>query len=175
MNKLGTLISTYNSFISDIKNLIDDITEIMENNNQIKFHYEVWSPRDRPAWSVKDNYTKIFTNTNEVFYIGIDLAKEEPYLLLSHILVTLSDCIVAEFTEYDTFVHIENNDIKKRELYPGIYEFTQNWGKCTYCKIDIMDIDSRELVYTEIKSIIQYLFDSSSELVVKNIIPINFV
>lgn len=169
MNTIKEIINDYNTLILDIKNLIKDISEIIEKDNRINFQYEGWLPRDRPAWSLKDTYSKIFTNSNSIFYLGIDLTNENPYLLLSYTSVCLEKCQINEFTEYDTFAHIYNQEIHKKEITTGVYSFNQDWGECIYSKINLLEIVSREVVSSDISSIIDFLFTQKNNITCKYI------
>jgi hypothetical protein len=169
MNTIKEIVNDYNTLILDIKNLIKDVSEIIEKDNRISFQYEGWLPRDRPAWSLKDTYSKKFTNSNSIFYLGIDLTNDNPYLLLFYISVCLENCRINELTEYDAFAYIDNQEIHKKEITTGVYSFKQEWGECIYSKINLLEIASREVVSTDLSSIIDFLFTQKNNIMCKDI------
>lgn len=156
MNEISNLIENYNRFITDLGLLNQDVGKIITTHN-LEWKYEFWAPRDRAAWSLKKTFTSKYSNKNEVFYLGFDLDNDLPYLLLER-MYDLINCTPDEFYDTHGFSYIFDSSITKKKDILGCYSFEQDWGKVKYAKINLIEITSQEIVTSEIKSIIDYLF-----------------
>lgn len=158
MNEIAELINNYNSFIEDLKKLNKDIIPYVEKYN-MNYLAAYWWPRDRPAWYNKKTMAAKYDSENEVFYVGYNLEDEIPYLLLERF-YDLNNCKPKDFNfDDDCFNHVNDSNIEKNIDENNVYNFQQDWGKCVYAKISLIEITSREIVKTEIKSVIDYLFN----------------
>ena len=158
MNEISKLINNYNSFIEDLGKLSNDIYELVIKHD-VEYIGEYWWPRERSSWCNKKTFACKYQNKNEVFYVGFNLDDESPYLLLER-MYELKDCKTSDFNwDNDSFDHINNSDIKKDCDDYNIHRFTTDWGKCIYAKINLLEITSNEIVKTEVKSVIDYLFN----------------
>lgn len=167
MNEISTLVKNYNSFIEDLGQLNQDIYEIVEKYG-VKRKYEFWFPRDRPAWSLKKTFASKYQNSKDVFYVGFNLEDDCPYLLLEK-MYDLKKCKPDDFTtDNDCFDHLLNVDISKEKDENNIGSFECDWGKYLYAKISLLEITSQDIVNTDIKSVIEYLF-TKKKLSLKNI------
>ena len=161
MNNVRKMVKQYNRFIDDLGMMNKDIYELLTNEFKLEYIAEYWSPRDRSAWSSKQRFNSWYKNGKMVIYVCIDLVADIPYLQLLKCDVNLKNCKTEEFSEHDGFYHIENTEIEKIEEPEYIYSFEQEWGKCYYCKIDIMSISSNETINTDIKKMIQNLINTN--------------
>ncbi|MBK8396195.1 MAG: hypothetical protein IPL26_13285 [Leptospiraceae bacterium] len=165
-NEIKTLVSTYNTFISDIVNLITDLHNLLQKDLNLKYNYEGWSPRDRYSWSSKERFYSLHElGNNTLFYIGIDLKSDVPYLLIYKIELNLQKAKMNEFGEYDSFTHIENSNKEKTEIYKYVYKFEKDWGINYFVKTDLLSISSSDIINNEIKSICKYLIDGKYDLI----------
>ncbi len=167
MNEISTLVKNYNSFIEDLSQLNQDISEIVQNYN-VEWKYEFWSPRDRPAWSLKKTFASKYQNKKEVFYVGFNLDDDCPYLLLEK-MYELKKYSPDDFTvDSDCFDHLLDPDIKKDRNENNIGFFECDWGKCIFAKISLMEITSQDIVNTDVKAVINYIF-KKGKMSLKNI------
>ncbi len=156
MNEISTLVKNYNSFIEDLSQLNQDLSEIVIKYG-VEWQYEYWCPRDNPHWSLKQTFYSKYQNTKEVFYVGFNLEDDCPYLLLER-MYDINNCKPEDFREHDCFGHLLNVDIPKNIDENNIGSFESDWGKCLYAKISLLEITSQDIVNTDIKSVIEYLF-----------------
>lgn len=166
MNEISNLVRNYNSFIEDLKQLNQDVYEIILKYD-VEWKYEFWSPRDRPFWSVKQTFASKYQNENEVFYVGFNLEEDYPYLLLER-MYELKECTPDEFYDNHCFEYVNDLKIKKNKDNFDCNTFECDWGKCILAKISLLEITSQEIVNTDIKSVIDYLF-KKNKLSLKNI------
>ena len=167
MNEISELISNYNSFIEDLKKLNKDIIPYVEEHN-MKYLAAYWWPRERTAWRNKKTLAAKYESQNEVFYVGFNLDDEIPYLLLERFYY-LKNFKPKDFNfDNDCFDHVFDSNIEKNVDDNNIYTFEQEWGKCIFVKVSLLEITSREIVKTDIKSLINYLFQKGN-LSLKNI------
>lgn len=167
MNEIAELINNYNSFIEDLKKLNKDIIPYVENYN-MKYLAAYWWPRERTAWCNKKTLAAKYENEKEAFYIGFNLDDEIPYLLLERF-YDLNNCKPKDFNfDDDCFNHVFDSNIEKNNDENNIYTFQQEWGKCIYARVSLLEITSREVVKTDIKSVIDFLFNKGN-LVLKSI------
>lgn len=160
MNELSELINNYNSFIEDLRKLNKDIRPFVEKHG-VKYLGEYWWPRERTAWYNKKTLATKYDNNEEVFYVGINIDDETPYLLLERMYDL--NCKTKEFNyDFDSFNHVNDSNIEKIIDENNIYSFKQDWGKCIYAKVSLLEITSREVVKTDIKSLIDYLFQKGN-------------
>ena len=110
---IPALIKNYNTFIEDLGQLNEDISEIVLKYN-IKWMYEFWGPyRDRPNWVVKKKFASKYQNKKEVFYVGFDLEDDCPYLLLER-MYDIKNYTPDDFTtDNDSFAHLLDPTIPK--------------------------------------------------------------
>lgn len=162
MNEIATLIKNYNTFIEDLGQLNEDISDIVLNYN-IEWKYEFWGPyRDRPNWVVKKKFASKYQNSTEVFYVGFDIEDDCPYLLLER-MYDLKACTPDGFdTDNHCFGYLLNVDIPKKIDENNIGTFECEWGKCIFAKVSLLEITSQDIVNTDIKAIIDYLFKRNS-------------
>lgn len=156
MNEIATLIRNYDSFMKDLGQLNKDIYEILKNYD-IEWQYEYWSPRDRYGWTVKKLFTSKYQNEKEVFYVGYNLENDCPYLLLEK-MYDLKNYTPGDFTDNDGFYHLLNSDIQKTKDENNIGFFESDWGKCIFAKISLLEITSQDIVNTDVKAVIDYIF-----------------
>jgi hypothetical protein len=171
MNNIGKMVKQYNQFVDDIGLMNKDISEMLVNEFKLEYVAEYWSPRDRSAWSSKQRFNSWYKNEKIILYICIDLITDIPYLQILKCDINLKNTKIEDFAEYDGFAHTDNTDIEKFEEPECIYSFEQDWGKCHYCKIDISSISSNEIIYKDIKNIINcFLNNDFKGLDIKSII-----
>ena len=167
MNEISELINNYNSFIEDLKKLNKDIIPYVEKYD-MKYLAAYWWPRERTAWCNKKTLAAKYESQDEVFYVGFNLDDEIPYLLLERF-YDLTKYKPRDFNfDDDCFNHVFDSNIEKNIDDNNIYTFQQDWGKCIFAKISLLEITSREIVKTDIKSVIDYLF-KKDKLSLKNI------
>lgn len=160
MNEIATLIKNYNTFIEDLGQLNQDIYEVLINYN-IEFMKELWAPRDNSYWSKKNKFASQYQNESEVFYVGYNLVDDCPYLLLER-MYELKNCSTDSFQINDCFMHLEDSAITKIKDTNNIGTFECEWGKCIFAKVSLLEITSQDIVNTDIKAIIDYLFKRNS-------------
>ncbi len=158
MNEIAKLVKNYNSFIEDLKQLQQDIHDIVETFN-IQYQYEFWyGPRDRSFWNNKIRFACKYQSKKEVFYVGFDLDNDIPYLLLER-MYELKNCKPDDFDcDTECFGHLLDDEIEKEKDENNIGSFECDWGKCLFARISLLEITSQDIVSTEIKSVIDHLF-----------------
>lgn len=167
MNEISNLVKNYNSLIEDLGQLNQDIYEIVKDYN-VEWKYEFWFPRDRAAWSLKKTFASKYQNKQEVFYVGFNLDDDYPYLLLER-MYELKNCSPDDFTtDNDCFDHLLNSEIKKDIDENNIGAFECDWGKCIFAKISLLEITSQDIVNTDIKAVINFIF-KKGKMSLKNI------
>ncbi len=161
MNEIATLVKNYNSFIEDLKQLNQDIYDIVRTYN-IEWQYEFWcAPRDRAFWNPKIRFACKYQTNNEVFYVGFDLDNEVPYLLLER-MYDLKKYKPSDFDcDKDSFGHLLDDEIEKEKDENNIGSFECDWGKCRFARISLLEITSQDIVNTEIKAVIEHLLNKN--------------
>jgi hypothetical protein len=171
MNNIGKMVKQYNQFIDDIGLMNKDISEMLINEFKLEYAAEYWSPRDRSAWSSKQRFNSWYKNKKIILYVCIDLITDIPYLQILKCDVNLKNAKIENFTEYDGFAYTDDTSIEKIEEHECIYSFQQDWGEYYYCKIDISSVSSNEIIYNDIKNVVNcFLKNDFKELDIKNIV-----
>jgi len=155
MNEIAKLIDAYNKLWSDIEIMQQDITNIVEN----EFNMELFTINGDLGDNIVHN---IYFKSKDILYVRIDVSVDIPFLqifklnLIKEKKMISSDYLKTEkwFKNYNPNEIAEEEETKNKKVN-DFSIWTNNWVECIVSpKVDIMSINSTDIVNTEIKDLI---------------------
>jgi hypothetical protein len=159
MNEIAKLLEACDRFWVDVKNLFNDITNIMLNDSGIcmteYLKYQDFRDGSR-------NYT-IFYKKKSLLYIIFDSKADIPFIQIYCFNKLNKDKDLNElflkkgkYKNWDPLLLIEEEGCKTEKISDYFFSILNQYGECFVSeKIDIMSIDSSDIVNTEIKNLIE--------------------
>jgi hypothetical protein len=153
MNEIVKLLKTYDRFWDDIAKLYTDISKIMLDD----FGMSIFE--DYKSFDGK-RYTNYYKNKS-LTYIIFDYKTDIPFIQIFYLNLNEKKDLDEQFLKknwekFDPLKIIEEEGYKTKKISDYFFSVLIDYGECFVSgKIDIMSIDSSDIVNTEIKSLIE--------------------
>jgi Zn-dependent peptidase ImmA (M78 family) len=161
MNEIAKLLKAYDRFWADVENLYSDLNNIMLNDFGMSI-FEDYQDSDIPG-RIYSSYFKDKT----LIYIIFDHKVDIPFIQIFYLnqinkKKNLDEHFLKEnWKKYDPLKIIKDDGYKTKKISDHFFSVLIDYGECFVSeKIDIMSIDSTDIVNTEIKELIEVFFNN---------------